>query len=261
MPSPGNPVSPLALTALPRVPLIKPGDDLEAILFQVIDGAGLIMQDHDVVVIAQKVVSKAEGRLVDLASVTPSARAKSLAAEVNKDPRLVEVILSESKDVVRHRRDVLVTEHKLGIVMANAGVDRSNIEATGDGEWALLLPANPDATCGKLKAALDRRYRCKLAVIISDSVGRAWRNGTIGTALGAAGLPSLRDLRGRRDLFGRVLEVSETGFADQIASAAALVMGEAAEGNPVVHVRGLTWYEEALPAAALLRARHLDLFR
>lgn len=261
MPSPGNAASTLTLAALAGVPLIKPGDDLEAVLFQAIDGAGLVMQDHDVIVIAQKAVSKAEGRLVDLATVNPSEKAKTLATKVNKDPRLVELILSQSNEVLRYRWDVLVTEHKLGIVMANAGIDRSNVRATGDGEWALLLPENPDATCSKLKAALDLRYGCKLAVIVSDSVGRAWRNGTIGTALGAAGLPSLRDLRGSKDLFGRTLEVSEVGFADQIASAAALVMGEAAEGSPVVHVRGLTWDDAALPASALLRPRNLDLFR
>jgi coenzyme F420-0:L-glutamate ligase/coenzyme F420-1:gamma-L-glutamate ligase len=212
-------------------------------------------------VLAQKVVSKAEARYIDLATVVPSARAQSLAAEVEKDPRLVEVILGESRRVVRRRPGILIVEHRLGFVMANAGVDRSNVDPEAGAEPVLLLPRDPDGSAATLLARLSAHFGKPLAVIISDSWGRAWRRGTVGVALGAAGLPAVMDLRGRPDLFGHELRVTETGFADEIASAASLLMGQAAEATPAVLVSGLSWSAPSMPANALLRPPEEDLFR
>ena len=199
-------------------------------------------------VVAQKIVSKAEGRHVDLAKVRPSPQAEKLAAEVDKDPRLVEVILGESRRVVRHRPGVLIVEHRLGFIMANAGVDRSNVEPQAGAEPVLLLPRDPDAAAASLRERLIAHFRktfprSRLGVIVTDSWGRAWRRGTVGVALGVAGLPALMDMRGKPDLFGHELRVTQTGFADEIASAASLVMGQADEARPAVLVRGLSWAE------------------
>ena len=177
------------------------------------------------------------------------AHAESLAAQVDKDPRLVEVILSESQRVVRHRPGVLIVEHRLGFIMANAGVDRSNVDPALGTEPVLLLPRDPDASAARLRDRLGAHFRSRPAVIVTDSWGRAWRRGTVGIALGAAGLPALMDLRGRSDLFGHELRVTETGFADEIASAASLIMGQADEAQPVVLVRGLSWTDAATPGA------------
>jgi coenzyme F420-0:L-glutamate ligase/coenzyme F420-1:gamma-L-glutamate ligase len=185
----------------------------------------------------------------------------SLASEVDKDPRLVEVILSESRRLVRKRPGVLIVEHRLGFIMANAGVDRSNIQADIAAEPVLLLPRDPDASAAELHERLAAHFAKRLAVIITDSWGRAWRHGTVGVALGVAGLPALLDLRGRPDLFGRELRVTQIGFADEIASAASLVMGQADEGRPAVLVRGLTWSGAPAPGAALIRPAEEDLFR
>jgi len=204
-------------------------------------------------------VSKAEGRYVALAEITPSPRARELAAATGKDAALVEVILSEARAILRHRPGLIIAEHRLGVVIANAGVDHSNVD--GAGERVLLLPRDPDASSAALRHALQERFGAKLAVVVSDSAGRAWRNGVVGLALGAAGLPALLDLRGRRDLEGRPLRVTQVGLADEIASAAQLLMGEADEGRPAVLVRGLAWDGPPLPAAALVRAPELDLFR
>ncbi len=251
----------LELIALRDVPLIRPGDDLAGLVIVALDRAGEILRDGDVLVVAQKIVSKAEGRYVDLATVEPSPRAVALAQEIAKDPRLVEVILGESRRVVRHRPGVLIVEHVLGLVMANAGIDRSNIDPAAGAEPVLLLPRDPDASAASLNARLGAHFAVASAVIISDSFGRAWRRGTVGVALGAAGLPALVDLRGRADLYGRALQVSETGFADEIAAAAALLMGQAGEGLPAVVVRGLHWSAPSSPAASLVRDAAEDLFR
>ncbi len=215
----------------------------------------------DVIVVAQKIVSKAEGRTVDVATVTPSPAAEKLAAEIGKDPRLVEIVLSESRRVVRSRPNLMIVEHRLGFVMANAGVDQSNVAPADGIQRALLLPVDPDASAEALRVKLSARFDVPLAVIISDSFGRAWRRGTVGVAIGAAGLPSLIDLRGQPDLFGRTLEVSIIGFADEIAAAASLLQGQAAEARPVVLVRGLDWSAPDAPARELLRPDSEDLFR
>lgn len=251
----------LQLIALPGLPLVEAGADLAVLIDAASAAAGEGLADGDIVVVAQKIVSKAEGRAVDLAAVEPSARARELAPQVDKDPRLVELILSESSEVLRHRPGVLVVVHRLGMVLANAGIDASNV--ADDGETVLLLPEDPDGTAARLRAALAERPGADVAVIVSDSVGRAWRQGTVGIALGAAGLPALLDLRGQRDLFGRPLRVSEVGLADEIASAASLLQGQGDEGAPVVVVRGLDWQGagEEGRAADLIRPEAMDLFR
>ena len=252
---------PVQLVALDRVPLVRPGDDLAALLGDALDRGEIAPRAGDVLVVAQKIVSKAEGRYVDLATVEPSPRALALAREIEKDARFVEIILQESRRVVRHRPGVLIVEHRLGYVMANAGIDRSNIDPAAGDEPVLLLPRDPDASAAALHVRFAARFGVTMGVIVSDSFGRAWRRGTVGIALGAAGLPSLVDLRGRADLYGRLLQVSEAGYADEIAAAASLLMGQADEGVPAVMVRGLGWSAPAAPAAQLVRAEAEDLFR
>jgi len=251
----------VTLRPIPGIPLVRPRDDLAELLILACERQAISPKEGDVLVLAQKVVSKAEARYIDLATVVPSARAQSLAAEVEKDPRLVEVILGESHRVVRRRPGILIVEHRLGFVMANAGVDRSNVDPEAGAEPVLLLPRDPDASAATLLARLSAHFGKPLAVIISDSWGRAWRRGTVGVALGAAGLPAVMDLRGRPDLFGHELRVTETGFADEIASAASLLMGQAAEATPAVLVSGLSWSAASMPANALLRPPEEDLFR
>ena len=251
----------VTLTPLAGVPVVNEGDDVARLVGDAVQRAGIVPADFDIVVVTQKVLSKAEGRRVRLADVEPSPRARQLAAALDKDPRMIEVVLGESNDVVAHGHGVLIAEHRSGHVMANAGVDRSNVGHAGDDETVLLLPLDADASAAALHRVLEARFGCRLAVVVSDSVGRAWRNGVAGIAIGAAGLPSLTDLRGAPDLFGVPLKVTLTGFADQIASAANLVAGEAAEGVPAVHVRGLRWSAAPAPARALVRERESDLFR
>lgn len=247
--------------ALAGVPLVKPGDDLADVVLEGLSTSGETLRDGDVLVIAQKIVSKAENRLVQLATVTPSPEAGRLAREVNKDPRLVELILRESTEVVRHRRDVLIVAHRLGFVIANAGVDQSNVEHGAHDATALLLPENPDATCRQLRNALRGRTGAEVAVIINDSHGRAFRNGTVGVAIGASGLTALADLRGTPDLYGRRLQSTEVALADEIASAASLLMGQAGEGRPIVLARGIAHPRGDGVAADLLRPKKIDLFR
>jgi coenzyme F420-0:L-glutamate ligase/coenzyme F420-1:gamma-L-glutamate ligase len=252
---------PVTLTGLAGIPLVQPGDDLGGLAAAALAGNGIAAQDGDVLVVAQKIVSKSEGRIVDLATVAPSPYARDLAAELDKDPRLIEIILSESKRVVRKRPGLLIVEHRLGFVMANAGVDHSNVAAESADELVLLLPVDPDASARALHEALARRLGKRLAVIVNDSFGRPWRRGVCGVALGAAGLPAVIDKRGHPDLFGRALLVTEIGFADEIAAAASLVMGQADEAIPMVLVRGLEWSASEADAATLVRPAEHDLFR
>jgi coenzyme F420-0:L-glutamate ligase/coenzyme F420-1:gamma-L-glutamate ligase len=251
----------VTLIPLRGIKLVEAGDDLGAIAVDALKANGLASEKSDVLVVAQKIVSKAEARYVDVAAVTASERAVALAAELGKDPRFVEVVLSESKRVVRHRPGLLIVEHRLGFVMANAGIDHSNVVAEDGGERVLLLPEDPDGSARALRDRLARVFGTKIGVIISDSFGRPWRKGTVGVALGAAGLPALIDMRGHPDLFGRALQVTETGFADEIAAAAGLLMGQADEAVPMVLVRGVSWSAPEVPAAALIRPAEHDLFR
>jgi coenzyme F420-0:L-glutamate ligase/coenzyme F420-1:gamma-L-glutamate ligase len=251
----------VTLTPLSGIKMVEPGDDLGAITVAALRDNGVVPEDGDVLVVAQKVVSKAERRYVDVATVRPSERAIALAAEVDKDPRFVEVVLSEATRVVRHRPGLLIVEHRLGFVMANAGIDHSNVAAQDGGERVLLLPVDPDGSAHTLRQRLMEVFGVGIGIIISDSFGRPWRKGTVGVAIGAAGLPAFVDLRGHPDLFGRELLVTETGFADEIAAAAGLLMGQADEAVPIVLVRGLAWSAPDMPAAALVRPVEHDLFR
>ena len=249
----------LELFAIPGLPMVRAGDDLPALILAGLERAGQVLRDRDVVVIAQKIVSKAEGRTVDLADVVPSPEAVKLAAEVGKDPRIVEVVLSDSTKVVRSRPNLMIMQHRLGFVMANAGVDQSNVAAADGRHRALLLPLDPDGSAEAIRSALASQ--ADVGVVISDSFGRPWRRGTAGVAIGSAGIPSVIDLRGQPDLFGRILEVSIIGFADEIAAAASLLQGQAAEAQPVVVVRGLNWQAPNMPVADMIRPPEEDLFQ
>lgn len=266
--------SELRIRALSGLPPVRPGDDPGELLADALARAREPLQAGDVLVVAQKIVSKAEGRIVRLADVVPSPRALDLAARTEKDPRAVEAILGESAEVVRAAPGVLIVETRHGIVLANAGADMSNVEHDEEDDHLLLLPEDPDASADRLRAALAARAAGggeggagpRIGVIVADSVGRAWREGTVGLAIGVSGLPARLDRRGEPDLFGRALHVTEVGIADSIASAASIVMGEGAEGRPAALVRGLSFEdrseaERAGRARDLVRPRERDLFR
>jgi len=251
----------LRLVALPGFPQVADGDDLGRLTADALGRAGLELRSDDVLVFAQKVISKAEGRRVVLADVEPGAAALDLAPVVQKDPRLVELVLRESRRIVRSAKDVLIVEHRLGFIMANAGIDQSNVADPAGGDFALLLPEDPDASAARLRERLRVLTGSEPAIVISDSFGRPWRVGTVGVAIGCAGIAATLDLRGQGDIFGRPLRVTVVGHADEIASAASLLMGQANEALPVVLVRGLAPHAPTQPAAALLRPPQQDLFR
>jgi coenzyme F420-0:L-glutamate ligase / coenzyme F420-1:gamma-L-glutamate ligase len=251
------------LFAIPNLPLIQPGDDLAAVICAGLAALGEQIQPGDILVIAQKIVSKAEGRLVRLADVTPGVKAIEIADLVGKDPRIIQVILDDSRGILRMRRHLFVVEQQMGWVCANAGVDRSNIEPGPDGaEYLALLPVDADASAANLRAAIEQRTGVAPAVIINDSHGRAWRVGTVGVAIGCAGLPPIWDQRGLPDLFGYSLQSSEECIADELAAAATLLMGQSNEGCPVVVVRGYS-LPPAPPAPARMIQRDptTDAFR
>lgn len=249
------------LRALRGIPAVCPGDDLGELTAAALKRMRIVLRSGDILVYAQKIVSKAEGRLVDLRTVTPGRRAAELAQETGKDARLIEVILAESSRVVRAAPGLLIVEHRLGFVMANAGVDQSNVVTGNDGSHVLLLPVDPDASAARLGERLGRRGAIDVGVIINDSFGRPWRLGTAGVAIGCAGLPAVLDLCGQPDLVGRTLRATVVGLADEIAAAASLVMGQAAEGQPIVLVRGVVVQGRCSPARALIRPAAEDLFR
>lgn len=250
----------ITYTALPNIPLVAPGDDIRAIIKHGLKEADIVLEDGDVIVIAQKIISKAENRYVDLTGITPSAKAEELAKVIGKDPRHIEVVLSESSELLRYRQNVMIVAHRLGFVMANAGIDESNI-SHAEGHRLLLLPVDPDKSCQELKSALDLDFNASVGVIINDSFGRPWRNGVVGVALGAAGISSLQNLIGSADLFGRTMQVTEVAIADELAAAASLVMGQGEEGLPIVHVRGFRNRGPQNNAASLIRPKQLDMFR
>jgi coenzyme F420-0:L-glutamate ligase/coenzyme F420-1:gamma-L-glutamate ligase len=253
----------LTLTPLHHIPLIRQGDDLADIVVNALEKNEIAIEDNDILVFAQKIVSKAEGRAVNLATVTPSQRALELAKQTEKDPRLVELILRESNEVLRTRIGTVIVEHRLGFVCANAGIDHSNVAGAGNAreEWVLLLPAEPDRSAEKIRREVQSKTGKRIGVLIIDSHGRAWRNGTVGVAIGVAGLPALQDLRGKPDLFNFTLRITQVGAADELAAAASLVMGQAAEGTPVVHVRGFPYPLREGSLVELIRPKDQDLFR
>ncbi len=250
----------ISIIPLTDIPLIQPGDDLAQILGDAIDRLELPVKSNDVLVLAQKIVSKAENRYVDLDRVTPSPRAIAVAQQCDKDPRLIEVILWDTREIVRLRPGLIIVEHLLGFVCANAGVDRSNVAPEGI-DRVLRLPENPDRSAALIRSILRDRFQIDLGVIIADSHGRPHRMGTIGVAIGLAGLPGMEDWRGRKDLFGYTLQHTEVGIADQIASAATLLLGQAAEKIPAVIVRGAIFEPRDGTAREINRPKDMDLFR
>ena len=253
----------LTLAPISGIPLIRQGDNLADIVLNSIQENNIGLEDNDILIFAQKIVSKAEGRAVNLASVTPSQRALELATQTEKDPRLVELILRESNEILRTRLGTIIVEHKLGFVCANAGIDHSNVAGVGNTaeEWVLLLPAEPDRSAEMIRKKIESKTGKQVGVLIIDSHGRAWRNGTVGVAIGIAGLPGLQDLRGNPDLFGFTLRITQVGVADELAAAASLVMGQAAEGIPVIHVRGFPYSLREGSLTELIRPKEQDLFR
>jgi len=250
----------MTVFTLPGIPEVQAGDDLAALIADALEAAGEVLGAGDIIVAAQKIVSKAEGRYIELADMKPGEEALEWAAKTEKDPRLVQAILDETEKVLRWRPNLLVVEHKRGWVMANAGADQSNIEGA-EGERVLMLPLDPDASAAEIRSGLQDRYGVPVGVIIADSVGRAWRVGTVGLALGASGVRVMADIRGELDRQGRELKVSIVGAGDEIAAAANLLIGEAAEGTPVAIVRGLDMLDGSQTGADLVRASSEDLFR
>jgi len=250
----------MIFTALEGVPMIRPGDNLVDVILAAMERTGLALADGDVLVLAQKIVSKAENRLVNLETIQPSEQALEYALQTEKDPRLIEVILRESQKVLRVRPGVFIVRHRLGFVCANAGVDHSNVSQEQSGDWVLLLPEDPDGTARQLRSAFLERCGVRVGVLIIDSHGRAWRNGTVGAAIGLSGLTGLLDLRGTPDLFGETLKITRVGLADELAAAASALMGQADEAVPVVHLRGSPYPAAEGSLAELLRPEEEDLF-
>ena len=292
----------MLLTSLADIPLIQPGDNLAGIILTALKRADLQLASGDILVLAQKIVSKAEGQLVNLSTVIPSARAEELAIQAEKDPRMVELILRESREVLRVRPGSIIVEHRLGFVCASAGIDHSNVEGIRSAttevvttnnverirsddfrrpspaleataaeaattnrnkaeDWMLLLPKDPDASAARLRQQLEAASGARLGVLIIDSHGRAWRLGVVGAAIGFSGLPGLVDMRGQPDLFGYHLRITLIAAVDELAAAASLVMGQAAEGTPIVHVRGFPYPLREGSLRELLRPRDQDMFR
>jgi coenzyme F420-0:L-glutamate ligase/coenzyme F420-1:gamma-L-glutamate ligase len=253
----------LVLTALKEVPLIRQGDDLADIIVSALALSNIALEHDDIIVLGQKIVSKAEGRMVNLAQVVPGDQARQLGAEVDKDPRLIELILQESRRVLRTRTGTVIVEHKLGFICANAGIDHSNVAGAGNAEeeYVLLLPQDPDGSATLLRSKLEATSGKRLGVMIIDSHGRAWRIGTVGMCIGLSGIPGVMDERGWKDLFGYALRITIVGVADELAAAASLLMGQAAEATPVVHVRGFPYPLRDGSLRELIRPREQDLFR
>jgi len=266
----------LTLTPLSNIPLIRPGDNLADIILNSLRVTNIELADGDVLVLAQKIVSKAEGRLVNLAEVIPSPESRELATRSEKDPRLVELILRESNEILRVRPGTIVVEHRLGFVCASAGIDHSNVNSplpagivpegeeepgVRSDEWVLLLPQDPDRSAVEIRARIESATGKHIGVMIIDSHGRAWRLGVVGTCIGLSGLPGIVDKRGDPDLFGYRLRITLVAAADELAAAASLVMGQADEGTPVVHSRGFPYPLREGSMKELLRDKEQDMFR
>ena len=251
----------LSLFALPNVPEVLPGDDVGALMCEWLAASEITLQPHDIIVIAQKIISKAEDRYVYFRDVVPSKRAEQVALEVDKGARLVELILSESDEISRMRKGVLVVRHRLGFVSANAGIDRSNVPQDCERERVLLLPVDPDKSAEKILHALQKTYNLPLGVIITDSHGRPHRKGTTGIAIGVAGIPAVLDKRGSADRYGYILQHTDIGIADEISAAASLLMGQAGESQPIIILRGLELPQTDGKASDIYRPKEKDLYR
>ncbi|NWF65493.1 MAG: coenzyme F420-0:L-glutamate ligase [Chloroflexi bacterium] len=249
----------LTLTTLKNIPLIRQGDPLADIVLNSLRETQIEPQDNDILVLAQKIVSKSEGRMVALRDIEASPNANQIALQVEKDPRLIELIIKESNEILRMRKGVIVVEHRIGFICANAGIDHSNV--MGEEDYVLLLPKNPDASAAQLRNSLKQKTGKDIGVMIIDSHGRAWRNGTVGVCIGLSGIPALVDQRGWKDLFEYTLKATIIGVADELAAAASLMMGQAAEGTPVVHVRGFPYPLGEGSLQDLIRPREQDMFR
>jgi len=254
---------PLTLNPLQNIPLIRQNDNLADILLKSLQETNVDLQDDDILVLAQKIVSKAEGRMRNIVEVTPSIRAIELAGQTQKDARVVELMLEESNEILRTRIGAIIVEHRLGFVCANAGIDHSNVAGHGNEkeEHVLLLPENPDESARKLREEIRQKTGVNIGVMIIDSHGRAWRNGTVGICIGLSGIPAVMDERGWKDLFGYTLQITVVGVADELAAAASLMMGQAAEGIPAVHVRGFPYPLGEGSLKELIRPKESDMFR
>lgn len=252
----------LTISPLPGLPVIEPGDDIGNLIIAALQRAKIDLMDGDILVIAQKIISKAEDRFVNLDSITPSKKAAELASYIQKDARLIELVIQESSSILRYRPGTIIVEHRLGFVCANAGIDHSNVskEIESD-ERVLLLPEDPDQSAAMIRESIGDWSGKEVGVLVIDSHGRAWRMGTVGVAIGFSGIPGIVDLRGEPDMFGRILQVTQVGAADELAAAASLVMGQAAEGTPVVHVRGFPYQLREGSLKEMLRPVAEDLFR
>ncbi|MBO68914.1 MAG: coenzyme F420-0:L-glutamate ligase [Acidiferrobacteraceae bacterium] len=251
----------LTITVIDRFPLVEVGDDIVEMTVSCLSRQGIDIQSGDVIAFAQKIVSKAEDRAVYLHDIDPGPKAIDLGHQTGKDPRLVELILSESEDIIRHIPDLIISAHRLGIVLANAGIDHSNVGPSDHGDQVLLLPRDPDSTSEKYRQQFFDRTGKEVGILITDSAGRAWRNGTIGVAIGLAGFSAIKDHRGKPDLFGTLLTSSEEAIADELACAANLMQGQASEGRPVVLIRGAPVERATSSAQELVRRKEFDLFR
>jgi coenzyme F420-0:L-glutamate ligase / coenzyme F420-1:gamma-L-glutamate ligase len=253
----------LILTPIAGIPLIQPGDDLSTIVISAAAEGGIVPQSGDIWIFAQKVISKAENRLVNLSEVKPTAKANEIAQITRKDPRFVELVLRESNEVLRSKPGALIVEHKSGFVCANAGIDHSNVNSTTGSpeDWVLLLPEDSSKSASKLRDSLEKQYGLSFGVLIIDSHGRAWRNGTVGVAIGCSGMPGVVDLRGKPDLFGFRLQITQVGAADELAAAASLVMGQADESTPVVLASGFPYPLRNGSMNEIIRPKDDDLFR
>jgi coenzyme F420-0:L-glutamate ligase/coenzyme F420-1:gamma-L-glutamate ligase len=253
----------LQLIGLNDFPLVNPGDDIGELIISTCKNQDIELFNNDVFVITQKIVSKAENQIYNLNQIKPGIKAKAVSWVTKKDPRFIQLVLNESSRILRMRTNTLIVEHKNGFICANAGIDHSNVDSDSDGlsDKYLLLPKNPDMSASKIRETLEKFTKSRLGVLIIDSHGRAWRNGTIGMTIGLSGLPGLVDLRGKEDLFGFKLKITMVGAADELAAGASLLMGQAKEGVPVVIARGFPYDLRESKMQELIRNKKDDLFR
>jgi len=259
------PVTPKSMiyNAIPDFPMVQNGDDLAVMIITLCKTYNLSIEDGDIFVLAQKIVSKAEGRLVNYSSISPSIQALELEKITKKDPRFIELVLTQSKKVIRAKYNTLIVEHKKGFICANAGIDHSNLSDQGElaEDWVLLLPEDSDQSAKNIRDVMEKLINKKVGILIIDSHGRPWRNGTVGVTIGVSGLPALVDLRGQEDLAGFKLKVTTVGASDELAAGASLLMGQAAEKTPVIHVRGFPYPRREAFLQELIRPEEEDLFR